>query len=107
MRFDFGSGAGVVDLDWARVNDGTWHHVTVKRHGNHATLILDKGRHRAWNKSPGKMRILNLDENAIYFGAKVVRSDRRRDTSDLGKKFSLLKISCVYWLNENLQPVFK
>ena len=86
LRFDFGSGAGVVNLDWARVDDGMWHHVTVMRQGNHATLILDQGRQRAWNKSPGKMRILNLDGNAIYFGAKVASSNSRRDTSGRGKK---------------------
>ena len=70
------------------MDDGKWHHVKVRRQGNHATLILDQGRHRAWNKSPGKMRILNLDENAIYFGAKVVRSKTRRDIGKRGKKKS-------------------
>ena len=84
LRFDFGSGAGVVNLDWANVDDGKWHHVTVSRQGNHATLILDHGLHRAWNKSPGKMRILNLDENPIYFGAKVVGS-KKRERSGRGK----------------------
>lgn len=86
LRFDFGSGAGVVNLDWARVDDGKWHHVAIMRQGNHATLILDQGRHRAWNKSPGKMRILNLDDNAIYFGAKVVKSKSRRDLNNRGEK---------------------
>ena len=76
----------MVNLDWARVDDGKWHHVTVMRQGNHATLILDQGRQRAWNKSPGKMRILNLDDNAIYFGAKVVRSKTRRELNKRGKK---------------------
>lgn len=89
LRFDFGSGAGVVNLDWARVDDGKWHHVAIMRQGNHATLILDQGRHRAWNKSPGKMRILNLDDNAIYFGAKVVKSKTRRDLNNRGEKSCL------------------
>ena len=81
-----------MSLDWAQVDDEKWHHVTVMRQGNHATLILDQGRHRAWNKSPGKMRILNLDDNAIYFGAKVVSSKTRR--RDIGNENY-----CVYLLN--------
>ena len=85
LRYDFGSGAGVVSLDWFLVNDAKWHHVTVERQGNHATVILDRGRHRASGKSPGKMRILNLDDDSIYFGAKFVTSKYRRDINDAGK----------------------
>lgn len=83
MRFDFGSGPGMVIIDWSKVNDGKWHHVAVERHGNHATLVLDK-KHRVSGQSPGRMRILNLDGNAIYFGAKVVNTRIRRDSSGKG-----------------------
>jgi hypothetical protein len=62
------------------VNDGKWHHVAVERQGNHATLILDHGKHQASGQSPGRMRILNLDDNSIYFGAKVVNSRVKRSS---------------------------
>lgn len=101
LRFDFGSGAGVVNLDWANVDDGKWHHVEVTRQGNHATLILDHGVHRAWNKSPGKMRILNLDDNAIYFGAKVLGSKTRRDMSGRGQRVENGFKGCLQNLNMN------
>ncbi|EDO41767.1 predicted protein, partial [Nematostella vectensis] len=78
LRFDFGSGPGVVSIDWSPVNDGKWHHVAVERQGNHATVTLDYGKHQASGKSPGRMRILNLDGNSIYFGAKVLNSRIKR-----------------------------
>lgn len=81
LRFDFGSGVGVVSIDWAPVNDGKWHHVAVERQGNHAKVILDHGKHQASGQSPGRMRILNLKENSIYFGAQVINSRVKRSNS--------------------------
>lgn len=82
LRFDFGSGAGVVSIDWAPVNDGKWHHVAVERQGNHAKVILDHGKHQASGQSPGRMRILNLKENSIYFGAQVINSRVKRSSGN-------------------------
>merc|ERR1719414_713682 len=60
-RFNFGSGEGTVTVSDVIVNDGKWHEVELKRHGNSATLTVD-GKYEEQGSAPGINDVLNLED---------------------------------------------
>lgn len=68
-RFNCGSGEGQV---WVPVDlsDGQWHRVSVERTGRVAEIMLDE-QYTAMGTAPGIHEVLNLDEEEVFFGAKV------------------------------------
>lgn len=70
IRFDLGSGEGLVSVASVFVSDGLWHEIRMEREGSSARLIID-GKHTKTGVSPGINGILNVQSHDVYFGAEV------------------------------------
>lgn len=70
LRYNLGSGEGLVSVASVFVSDGLWHEIRMEREGSSARLIID-GKHTKTGVSPGINGILNVQSHDIYFGAEV------------------------------------
>ncbi|XP_064636197.1 protocadherin Fat 1-like isoform X4 [Lineus longissimus] len=68
-RFDLGSGEGIAQVNYY-INDGHWHHIKIMRSRNTAELTVDK-KYTAQAIAPGYSASMNIENNAVYFGAQV------------------------------------
>eukprot|EP00058_Branchiostoma_floridae_P023668 XP_002609158.1 hypothetical protein BRAFLDRAFT_131370 [Branchiostoma floridae] len=87
-RFNCGSGEGKVTMEFggSEVTDGKWHYVEVSRNGAYAELKLDH-KYIARGSAAGENKILNLDDNDIYFGAEVANRLRKKRAAVVSNGF--------------------
>uniref|UniRef100_A0A1I8PIC7 Uncharacterized protein n=1 Tax=Stomoxys calcitrans TaxID=35570 RepID=A0A1I8PIC7_STOCA len=86
FRFDLGSGEGTVIVSSVNISDGEWHTIKIERILNTAKIVVDN-KHSSQGSAPGINSVLNLQNNDIFVGAKVIPHNTIKGYEDIQRGF--------------------